>query len=155
LRPLLLLALLGRRPWIVDVMVDSSRAGFELRRPGGVRGAANRSCTVDELLPLAPSMNSPISSEWSDDNAVQPPYGCNCAFYRARYARVARLVSSCYGTGGLTHFFPGTARRTTRCIHVNFHGAFPLDFPSLRRERLCKGNTDERVFCGLVACFSR
>lgn len=56
-----------------------------VRSAGGEQtAAADRPCTVDELLPLLYRNHSSIASEWSTDDVVKNPYGCECSFYKAR-----------------------------------------------------------------------
>lgn len=44
-----------------------------------------RECTVDDLLPLALAENEALSSEWFVGGDVDPVYGCDCGYLRARY----------------------------------------------------------------------
>lgn len=60
-------------------------AHLDVSADPGERKNESRKCTADELLPLALSEGEPFSSEWSDDRAVNPLYGCDCPHYRARY----------------------------------------------------------------------
>ena len=73
MRPLLLTA------WVVG----SSLASVDFWSGGPATG--DRSCTVDELLPRTPAADGSVSPEWSGGTVTQPPYGCDCSFYRARY----------------------------------------------------------------------
>lgn len=48
--------------------------------------SVSRWCTADELLPRPPpNESSVISPEWSTESSVEPPYGCDCTFYKTRY----------------------------------------------------------------------
>ena len=72
MRPLLFMA------WVVG----SSLASVEFWSDGSSTG--DRSCTVDELLPRTLTADGSVSAEWSGGTVTQPPYGCDCTFYRAR-----------------------------------------------------------------------
>ena len=65
-------------------MAVSSGAKVEFSSAGEQTVAANRSCSVDELLPRALPSNSSISPEWSQEEVVELPYGCDCSFFKAR-----------------------------------------------------------------------
>eukprot|EP00903_Cladosiphon_okamuranus_P011189 g10558.t1 len=50
----------------------------------GSRTSASRWCRADELLPQQVPRQSALSPEWSTE-VVEPPYGCDCSFYKSRY----------------------------------------------------------------------
>lgn len=60
-------------------------ANLDVSSGPGNHNTENRECLVEELLPLAVSEGESSSSEWSEERVVDPLYGCDCAYYRARY----------------------------------------------------------------------
>jgi len=54
---------------------------------GGVTGQ-ERWCTVGELLPQP--ADAALSAEWSSENVVDLPYGCDCASIKSRWGGLAK-----------------------------------------------------------------
>lgn len=46
----------------------------------------SRQCTADELLPRSEDDINGSAVEWAIHDIVEPRYGCDCPFYRARWA---------------------------------------------------------------------
>lgn len=64
---------------IESLPFESGHAG---KASTGEGRGAERWCGVGELLPQA--TETELSSEWSTEYVIEPPYGCNCASIKSR-----------------------------------------------------------------------
>lgn len=70
--------------WMTRAAWEEEDARFKISAIGDRATGGSRWCTPDELLPRQAPAQSLISPEWSAER-VQPPYGCDCSFYKTRY----------------------------------------------------------------------